>query len=68
VKTKLVPVVEFDKKLFLLGSNTYGIAGLYPLKAIDEGLLGMSFTNSYPMVAPTRALEVSTLENFCFVC
>ncbi|XP_077986703.1 putative oxidoreductase YjmC [Glandiceps talaboti] len=37
------------------GSNHYGIAGWYSLMAVEQGLLGMSFTNSSPMVVPTRA-------------
>ncbi|XP_022319127.2 putative oxidoreductase YjmC [Crassostrea virginica] len=37
------------------GSNHYGIAGHYAIKASDEGLLGMSFTNTSPLVVPTRA-------------
>ncbi|KAL7643190.1 UNVERIFIED_CONTAM: hypothetical protein RMT77_006480 [Armadillidium vulgare] len=37
------------------GSNHYGIAGWYAMLACKEGLLGMSFTNTSPLVAPTRA-------------
>merc|ERR1711962_35946 len=37
------------------GSNHYGIAGWYALRASDKGLIGMSFTNTSPLVAPTRA-------------
>ncbi|XP_048758864.2 uncharacterized oxidoreductase YjmC-like [Ostrea edulis] len=37
------------------GSNHYGIAGHYAMKAADQGLLGMSFTNTSPLVVPTRA-------------
>lgn len=36
-------------------SNHYGIAGWYALRAAAQGLIGMSFTNSSPLVAPTRA-------------
>ncbi|XP_013772479.1 uncharacterized protein LOC106457588 [Limulus polyphemus] len=36
------------------GSNHYGIAGWYSMMACKEGLLGMSFTNTSPFVAPTR--------------
>lgn len=39
-------------------SNSYGFAGMYSVQALEEGLLGLSFTNSFPMVAPTRALDV----------
>jgi len=38
-------------------SNHYGIAGWYALRAADAGLIGLSFTNSSPLVAPTRALR-----------
>jgi L-2-hydroxycarboxylate dehydrogenase (NAD+) len=34
-------------------SNHYGIAGYYAMKALDEGMIGLSFTNSQPLVAPT---------------
>ena len=36
------------------GSNHYGIAGYYSMMASDNGLLGMSFTNTSPLVAPTH--------------
>ncbi|ESO03740.1 hypothetical protein HELRODRAFT_191945 [Helobdella robusta] len=36
------------------GSNHYGIAGFYSLMACEQGLLGMSFTNTSPLVLPTR--------------
>ncbi|XP_070561658.1 uncharacterized oxidoreductase YjmC-like isoform X1 [Ptychodera flava] len=39
------------------GSNHYGIAGWYSIMALENGLLGMSFTNSSPYVVPTRAKE-----------
>ncbi|KAL5487347.1 hypothetical protein EMCRGX_G019936 [Ephydatia muelleri] len=39
------------------GSNHYGIAGQYAMQALDHGLLGMSFTNSSPLVVPTRAKQ-----------
>ncbi|CAL4065663.1 unnamed protein product [Meganyctiphanes norvegica] len=37
------------------GSNHYGIAGYYAMMASSQGLMGMSFTNTSPIVAPTRA-------------
>ncbi|XP_042209707.1 uncharacterized oxidoreductase YjmC-like isoform X2 [Homarus americanus] len=40
------------------GSNHYGIAGWYAMRATKEGLLGMSFTNTSPLVAPTRAKKI----------
>jgi LDH2 family malate/lactate/ureidoglycolate dehydrogenase len=36
-------------------SNHYGIAGWYALRAASAGMIGMSLTNSSPLVAPTRA-------------
>ena len=36
-------------------SNHYGIAGWYALRAAASGLIGMSFTNASPLVAPTRS-------------
>ena len=34
-------------------SNHYGIAGYYAKMALAEDMIGMSFTNSQPLVAPT---------------
>nr|CAD7442095.1 unnamed protein product [Timema bartmani] len=36
-------------------SNHYGIAGWYSIKAVQCGLLGMSFTNTSPLMCPTGA-------------
>jgi L-2-hydroxycarboxylate dehydrogenase (NAD+) len=33
-------------------TNHYGIAGYYPLKAIEEDMIGMSMTNTTALVAP----------------
>jgi len=38
-------------------SNHYGIAGWYALRAAQAGMIGMSLTNSSPLVAPTRARQ-----------
>jgi L-2-hydroxycarboxylate dehydrogenase (NAD+) len=38
-------------------SNHYGIAGWYALRAAEAGMIGLSFTNSSPLVAPTRAIK-----------
>jgi LDH2 family malate/lactate/ureidoglycolate dehydrogenase len=38
-------------------SNHYGIAGWYALRAATAGLIGMSFSNTSPLVAPTRARQ-----------
>ena len=34
-------------------SNHYGIAGYYSMMALEEGMIGLSLTNSQPLVAPT---------------
>jgi len=34
-------------------SNHYGIAGYYAMMALEYNMLGLSFTNSQPLVAPT---------------
>ncbi|XP_035521294.1 uncharacterized oxidoreductase YjmC-like [Morone saxatilis] len=39
------------------GSNHYGIAGYYALQALKENMIGMSFTNTSPLVVPTRGKE-----------
>jgi len=36
-------------------SNHYGIAGWYAMRAAEGGLIGMSMTNTSPLVAPTRS-------------
>ncbi|CAG9530275.1 unnamed protein product [Cercopithifilaria johnstoni] len=37
------------------GSNHFGIAGWYSRRAMNEGLLGMAFTNTSPIMYPTRS-------------
>ncbi|GAB1598052.1 uncharacterized protein LOC115229906 [Argonauta hians] len=37
------------------GSNHFGIAGWYSMRASNQGLLGMAFTNTSPLMVPTRA-------------
>jgi L-2-hydroxycarboxylate dehydrogenase (NAD+) len=34
-------------------SNHYGIAGYYAMMALPQDMIGISFTNSQPLVAPT---------------
>lgn len=36
-------------------TNHYGIAGWYAMRIAREGLIGVSLTNTSPLVAPTRA-------------
>jgi L-2-hydroxycarboxylate dehydrogenase (NAD+) len=38
-------------------SAHYGIAGYYPLMAIKAGMIGMSFTNARPSIAPTFGVK-----------
>lgn len=38
-------------------SNHFGIAGWYAMRAAAVGMIGISLTNSSPLVAPTRARE-----------
>jgi LDH2 family malate/lactate/ureidoglycolate dehydrogenase len=38
-------------------SNHYGIAAHYTLRAVEEGLIGISATNTSPLVVPTRAQQ-----------
>ncbi len=38
-------------------SNHYGIAGYYSLMALEEDLIGISLTNSAPLVVPTFAKD-----------
>ncbi|XP_070561660.1 ureidoglycolate dehydrogenase (NAD(+))-like [Ptychodera flava] len=40
------------------GSNHYSIAGWYSTMALENGFLGMSFTNASPSVVPTRGKKV----------
>lgn len=40
-------------------SNHYGMAGWYPMRAMKQGLLGISMTNTSPLMAPTRSKEAA---------
>ncbi|XP_053614500.1 uncharacterized oxidoreductase YjmC-like [Plodia interpunctella] len=39
------------------GCNHFGMAGWWALKAERQGLIGMAFTNSSPIMVPTRSKE-----------
>jgi len=39
------------------GSNHFGIAGWYAMRAMEQGLIGMAFTNTSPLMVPTRAKQ-----------
>ena len=38
-------------------SSHYGAAGYYPMMAVNEGLVGLSFTNAHPSTAPTFGVK-----------
>jgi L-2-hydroxycarboxylate dehydrogenase (NAD+) len=38
-------------------STHYGIAGYYPLMAVQEGMMGLTVTNARPAIAPTHSTE-----------
>jgi LDH2 family malate/lactate/ureidoglycolate dehydrogenase len=38
-------------------SSHYGPAGYYPMMAVNEGLVGLSFTNAHPSTAPTFGVK-----------
>ncbi|XP_052808242.1 uncharacterized oxidoreductase YjmC-like isoform X1 [Mya arenaria] len=38
-------------------SNHFGIAGWYGIRAMEQGMIGMAFTNTSPLLVPTRAKE-----------
>lgn len=40
------------------GSNHFGIAGYYPLRMAENGLVGMAFTNTSPLMFPNRSAQV----------
>lgn len=50
---------KINVSLFFVGSNHYGIAGWYSLRAMKEGLVGLSMTNTSPLMSPTRSTGVS---------
>lgn len=39
------------------GSNHFGIAGWYSMQALEHNFLGMSFTNTSPVMFPTRSKQ-----------
>lgn len=41
------------------GSNHFGIAGWYGMRAAEQGMLGMAFCNTSPLLVPTRAKQVT---------
>ncbi|XP_064423126.1 uncharacterized oxidoreductase YjmC-like isoform X2 [Latimeria chalumnae] len=48
---------HYSHGLNRMGSNHYGIAGYYSMQALKHGFIGMSYTNTSPLVVPTRAKE-----------
>ncbi|RUS85175.1 hypothetical protein EGW08_007079 [Elysia chlorotica] len=41
------------------GSNHFGIAGWYAMRAMEHGMMGLAFTNTSPLMVPTRATKVA---------
>lgn len=41
------------------GSNHNGMAGYWAQKAADAGMIGMAFTNTSPLMAPTRSKQAA---------
>ncbi|GFR84180.1 malate dehydrogenase [Elysia marginata] len=41
------------------GSNHFGIAGWYAMRAMEHGMMGLAFTNTSPLMVPTRATQTS---------
>ncbi|CAG5115924.1 unnamed protein product, partial [Candidula unifasciata] len=41
------------------GSNHFGIAGWYAMRAMEQGLIGLAFTNTSPLMVPTRAKKAT---------
>ncbi|XP_060565746.1 uncharacterized oxidoreductase YjmC-like, partial [Ruditapes philippinarum] len=39
------------------GSNHFGMASWYGIRAVDKGFIGMAFTNTGAGMAPTRAIQ-----------
>jgi len=40
-------------------SNHFGIVGWYSMRAAEQGLVGMAFTNSSPLMFPTRSKNIA---------
>jgi len=57
-KDAMIRCIEKAKKsgvamVTVRNSNHYGIAGYYAMMALDHDMIGISFTNAQPLVAPT---------------
>ncbi len=46
-------------------STHFGIDGYYPLMAVRAGMIGMSFTNARPSIAPTFGVQPSLAPPDC---
>ncbi|KAJ8717394.1 hypothetical protein PYW08_005793 [Mythimna loreyi] len=49
-------------------SNHYGIGGYWAKKIASRGMIGMSFSNGSPLVAPTRSTKAALGSNPIAVC
>ncbi|KAI4901725.1 hypothetical protein NFI96_010951 [Prochilodus magdalenae] len=56
-------VVAHGKSNTASYSNHYGIAAYYSMQALKENMIGMSYTNTSPLVVPTRAKECTVGTN-----
>ena len=43
----------------LKNANHFGIAGHYGLMAVEKNMIGMAFTNTSPLVVPTRSRDLA---------
>ncbi|XP_072034931.1 uncharacterized oxidoreductase YjmC-like [Amphiura filiformis] len=50
------------------GSNHFGIAGWYSLRCVEAGMIGMAFTNTSPLVVPTRGRKRTMGTNPLSMC
>ena len=58
MKMAIEKAKEFGMGMVVVRNSThYGIAGYYPLMAIEEGMIGITGTNARPSIAPTFGVE-----------
>lgn len=51
----------FNKSDLLIkkvGCSHYGLASFYPLQAMEQGLIGLTVSNTSPLMCPLRAKNV----------
>ncbi|RXM96824.1 Interferon-induced transmembrane protein 5 [Acipenser ruthenus] len=57
IVTGIVHLSNVKGSYDFFGSNHYGIAGYYAMQALKQDMIGMSYTNTSPLVVPTRARD-----------